>query len=41
MMSRISSITGQLKLTGGSSTGQAAQNRSQMLYRMVEQFDAG
>lgn len=40
MMSRISSITGQLKLTGGSSTGQAAQNRSQMLYRMVEQFDA-
>lgn len=40
MLSRISSITGQLKLTGGSSTGQAAQNRSQMLYRMVEQFDA-
>lgn len=40
MFSRITSITGQLKLTGGSSTGQAAQNRSQLLYRMVEQFDA-
>lgn len=40
MLSRITSITGQLGLTGGVSTGQAAQNRSQLLYRMVEQFDA-
>lgn len=40
MVSRISSITGQLKITGGSSAGAAAQNRNQLLYRMVEQFDA-
>lgn len=41
MLSRISSITGQLILTGGEeNSAAAASRRSQLLYRTVEQFDA-
>lgn len=40
MMSRISSITGQLKLAGEDDSVEAAQSRSELLFRTVEQFDA-
>lgn len=39
MLSRISSMEGQLKITTGQSTRQTSQKRSQLLRRMVEQFD--
>lgn len=37
---RFSSISGQLKITGGGTAAEASQNRSLALRRMVEQFDA-
>ena len=40
MESRLSSISGQLRLTGGTTASQKAANRAQLLFRMVEQFDA-
>lgn len=39
MLSRISSMEGQLKITTGQSVSQTSQKRSQLLQRMVEQFD--
>lgn len=40
MMSRISGISGQLRLTGGATPEQTAANRARLLFRVVEQFDA-
>ena len=40
LTSRIASISGQLKITTGTNPAQAAQNRSKLLHRAVEQFDA-
>lgn len=40
MESRLSSIAGQLRLTGGASPGQVSANRAGLLFRIVEQFDA-
>lgn len=39
MLSRISSMSGQLKITTGQSAQQTAQKRNLLLRRMVEQFD--
>lgn len=39
ILSRISSMEGQLKITTGQSVSQTSQKRSQLLQRMVEQFD--
>ncbi len=40
MLNRLSSISGQLNLTGGQNPSQTAANRSRLLFRVVEQFDA-
>ena len=39
MLSRISSMEGQLKITTGETEEQSSQRRAQLLRRMVEQFD--
>lgn len=40
MFNRLSSISGQLSLTSGQTPGQVASNRSRLMFRVVEQFDA-
>lgn len=40
MESRLSSITGQLRLTSGSKPDQVSANRARLLFRIVEQFEA-